>query len=215
MTRNYYFAGAALIVAVLAVTAVAYPYLPGTVPIHWDSNGNVDGWGGRWTLLTIDPGLMTAILLFFAALPWLSPRHFEVDSFRSTYLYIMVVVLAEMAYTHVLILATSLGWVVDVRRAIEGGFCLLIALLGNVLGKVRRNFFIGVRTPWTLAHAQVWHATHRFAAKTLFAGGLAGLLAVVLRAPSWLPIVMILASALAPVVYSLVFYKQLERHGGL
>ena len=80
MTRRYYMAGAALIVAVLAVTAVAYPHLPDTVPVHWDSKGNVNGWGGKWTLLTIDPGLMTGILLLFASLSWLSPRHYEVDS---------------------------------------------------------------------------------------------------------------------------------------
>jgi immunity protein, SdpI family len=100
-------------------------------------------------------------------------------------------------------------------RAITGGVCLLIALLGNVMGKVRRNFFVGVRTPWTIANERVWNATHRFAAKTFFAGGLAGLLAVLLRAPFWLPIAAILVAALVPAIYSLVFYKQLERAGEL
>jgi uncharacterized membrane protein len=87
--------------------------------------------------------------------------------------------------------------------------------MGNVLGKVRRNFFVGVRTPWTIANEQVWNATHRFAAKTFFAGGLLGLLAVIANAPFWLPLTAILIAALAPVIYSLVFYKQLERQGGL
>jgi uncharacterized membrane protein len=80
---------------------------------------------------------------------------------------------------------------------------------------VRRNFFIGVRTPWTIANEQVWNATHRFAAKTLFAGGVTGLLAVILHAPFWLPIAAIFAATLAPVIYSFVFYKQLERRSGL
>ena len=215
MTRKYYITGAALIAIVLAATAVAYPHLPNTVPTHWDAHGNVNGWSAKWTLFATVPGMMTAILLLFAALPWLSPKHFEVDSFRSTYLYIMVMILAMMAYAHALTLAASLSWMVDVGRAIEGGVCLLIALLGNVLGKVRRNFYVGIRTPWTIASEQVWNATHRFAAKTLFAGGLLGLIAVILRAPFWLPITLILIATLVPVIHSLVLYKQLERRGEL
>ena len=215
MTRNYYIAGALLIVAVLAATAVAYPHLPDTIPMHWDAHGNVNGWGAKWTLFTIDPGIMAGMLLLFAALPWLSPRHFEVDTFRSTYSYIMIIVLAMMAYVHALILAASLSVALDISRAIMGGVCLLIALLGNVLGKVRRNFYVGVRTPWTIANEQVWNATHRLAAKTFFAGGLLGLLAVLLRGPFWLPIALILTASLGPAIYSLVYYKRLERSGKL
>jgi uncharacterized membrane protein len=214
MTRTYYIIGTLLIAAVLAATAVAYPHLPDTIPMHWDAHGNVNGWGAKSTLF-IDPGIMAGILLLFVVLPWLSPKQFEMDSFRSTYLYIMVMILTLVAYVHALVLAAGLSMAIDMTRAVEGGLCLLIALLGNVLGKVRRNFYVGVRTPWTIANEQVWNATHRFAAKTLFAGGLAGLVAVILRAPFWVPIAAILLGALIPVVYSLIFYKQLERSGGL
>jgi uncharacterized membrane protein len=147
MTRNYYLIAGALIVGILGATALAYPHLPNVVPMHWDVHGNVNGWGAKWTLFVIDPGIMLAVLLLFSALPWLSPKHFEVDSFRSTYLYIMVATLAMMAYMHALILAASLSWAFDMSRAIEGGVCLLVALMGNVMGKVRRNFFVGIRPP--------------------------------------------------------------------
>jgi len=215
MTRKYYIAGLGLIAAVVVATAVVYPRLPSVVPMHWDANGNVNGWGAKWTLFLIDPGIMASILILFGGLPWLSPKKFEVDSFRSTYLYIMVAILAMMAYAHTLILAASLSVGIDVGRAIEGGVCLLIALLGNVMGKVRRNFFVGIRTPWTLASEQVWNATHRMGAKTMFVAGVVGLLAVALKAPFWIPIAAIGAGALVPAIYSLIFYKQLERQGGL
>jgi uncharacterized membrane protein len=71
---------------------------------------------------------------------------------------------------------------------------------------------MGVRTPWTLADERVWNATHRFAAKTFIAGGLAGIALAFLAQGIW-PLCAILASALAPVVYSLVYYKQLEKRG--
>ena len=219
LNQRYYLGAAVVILAVLFGTAVAYPSLPNIVPMHWDAHGTVNGWEPKWSLFLFGPGTMLVIVLMFAALPWLSPKKFEVDSFRATFLYIMIVIVAMMAYCHILLLLSALGSLasvgLDMTRAITGGVCLLIALLGNVMGKVRGNFFVGVRTPWTIANERVWNATHRFAAKTFFAGGLIGLLAVLLRAPFWLPIAAILVAALVPAIYSLVFYKQLERAGEL
>lgn len=212
---RYYLGAAAVTLAVLAATLVAYPQLPAIVPMHWDAHGQVNGWGPKWWLLLTGPGSMAVIVLVFSALPWLSPKKFELDSFRATYLYMMMMVVALLAYIHFLVLGAALGVALDMTRAIVGGTCLLLALMGNVLGKVRRNFFIGVRTPWTIANEQVWNATHRFAAKTFVAGGVIGLVAVLQRAPFWLPMTAILIAALSPVIYSLVFYKQLERQGNL
>jgi uncharacterized membrane protein len=213
--QKYYLGAAAVTVAVFAGTLVAYPRLPAVVPLHWDAHGNVNGWGPKWSLFLYGPGLIAFMVLLFSALPWLSPKKFEVDSFRATYLYIMMTLVALLAYIHLLVLGAALGVALDMSRAVVGGVCLLIALMGNVLGKVRRNFYIGVRTPWTIANEQVWNATHRFAAKTFFAGGVVGLLAVILRAPFWAPMSAILIAALSPVIYSLVFYKHLERQGNL
>ena len=215
INQRYYLAAAVVILATLAGIVVGYPKLPDVVPIHWNAHGQVNGWAPKWTLFLYGPGMMTLLVALFAALPWLSPKRFEVDSFRKTYLYIMVVMVGMIAYIYIFIVIAGLGAPIDVSRAIEGSICLLIALLGNVMGKVRRNFFVGIRTPWTIADERVWNATHRFAAKTLFAGGLLGLLAVFLRAPFWLPMAAILVAALVPAFYSLVFYKQLEHRGEL
>ncbi len=215
LNQRYYLGAVAVILATLAGTLVAYPSLPNIVPFHWDAHGQVNGWGPKWSLLVYGPGMMAFMVLVTAALPWLSPKKFEVDSFRATYLYIMIVIVATLAYIQILILLSSLGMALDIGRAIEGGVCLLITLLGNVLGKVRRNFYVGIRTPWTLASDSVWNHTHRLGAKTFFAGGLLGLLAVILRAPFWMPVIAILVAAFVPVIYSLVFYKQLERRGEL
>jgi uncharacterized membrane protein len=213
--HGYYLAAAAIIAATVIGIAVAYPQLPASVPTHWNANGQVNGWSPKWTLFLWGPGLMSLMVAVFAAIPWLSPKKFEVDSFRTTYLYIMIVIVAMIAYAHILIVVSGLGVPFDMTRAIEGCVCVLTMLLGNVLGKLRRNFFMGIRTPWTLANERVWNATHRFGAKTFFAAGLAGLVAAILRAPFWLPIAAIVAGALVPAIYSLTFYKQLERRGEL
>ncbi len=215
INQRYFLGAVAVIVATLAGTFVAYPQLPASIPMHWNAHGQVDNWGPRWAVLVYLPGIMIGTVLLFAALPWLSPKKFEVESFRPTYLYIMIVLVAMFAYIQILTLLASLGLALDVGRAIEGGVSLLIALLGNVLGKVRRNFYVGIRTPWTIANERVWNGTHRLGAKTFFIGGLLGLLAVLLRAPFWMPVVCFLAGAFIPVVYSLVYYKQLEQRGAL
>lgn len=213
MKRKYYLLGFALMAAVLAATAIAYPHLPPIVPTHWNAAGTADAYAPKWRLFVAIPAMMLAFLGLFAVLPWLSPKRFEVDAFRSTYLYIMIVLLCMMVYFHALVLWAALGRSVDMTRAIIGGVCLLFALLGNVLGKVRRNFYIGIRTPWTIANETVWNATHRLGGKLFFLCGLVGFVLALLRAPFWLVGGILAAGAAVPVIYSLVLYKKLERRG--
>jgi immunity protein, SdpI family len=211
---------AAPIVLVLAVAAgilLVYSDLPARIPIHWNARGEVDGYGARWVLFPLGPGLMAAELLVFAVLPALSPKRFDVDAFRSTYVRIMLVAVAFPAYIVAIVAGAALTGRLDVTGAILGGVSVLLIVIGNVMGKVRRNFFIGIRTPWTLASERVWYATHRLAAKSIVAtsiaslgaalwGGLAGTIV-------WLALV--LAGVTIPVVYSFVHYRALERTGGL
>jgi uncharacterized membrane protein len=156
------------------------------------------------------PGIMVGLLLLFAALPWLSPKNFQVDTFRPTYLYIMLVILGLMAYIQAMMVWAGLSSRLRVDKALMGGICLMFCLLGNVLGKVRRNFYIGIRTPWTIADERVWYATHRFGAKTFVVGGLLALLLALGDTAFWIPFSTIIVAALSPVVYSLVYYKRLE-----
>lgn len=213
MKWKYYLLGFALLAAVLAATAIAYPHLPRIVPTHWNIEGMADGYAPKWKLFVTIPAMMLAFLGLFAILPWLSPKRFEVDAFRSTYLYIMIVLLCMMVYFHALLLWAALARPVHMVRAIIGGVCLLFALLGNVLGKVRRNFYIGIRTPWTIANETVWNATHRLGGKLFFLSGLLGFVLALLRAPFWLVGGILATGAAVPVIYSLVLYKKLERRG--
>lgn len=210
---KYYLAGVLLTAATLAATVAAYPHLPDSIARHWDIHGVPNGYSPKWTMY-FGPALMAGIMLLTRILPWLSPRHYEVESFRSTYLQVMLIILGMVAYGDAVILWIGVGHRVDVVRVVLGGICLLFVLLGNLMGKLRRNFYIGVRTPWSLANERVWNATHRLAAKTFVLGGLAGLALVVMGLDVW-PVAALIAGGLIPVLYSLYFYKQLERHGEL
>jgi uncharacterized membrane protein len=211
MMRTYFLIAVLLVLASAVATLIVYPQLPSSVPTHWDIHNQVNGYSPKWTLFLFGPGFMAGMIVLFYFLPWLSPKHFEVDSFRATYLHIMLIIVAMFGYFQAVILWAGVGHAMDVGRAIVGGISLLFALLGNVLGKVRRNFYIGVRTPWALANERVWNATHRFAAKTFVIGGVIGLILTLMGFTGWPAFISLMVGALAPVVYSLVFYKQLER----
>jgi uncharacterized membrane protein len=214
MTRKVFILEMLLIAAALALAAIAFPRLPERIPTHWGLNLQPDGYSPRWSIFLVGPAAMAATMLLAWLLPWLSPRQFEVDAFRATYRQVMLMMFLVMTYIYAVMLWAGFGHPVNQGQAIVGGVCLFMALIGNVLGKVRRNFYIGIRTPWTLASERVWNATHRFAARTLVAGGLLGFAFTLLGLHQW-PIFVLLAGALAPVIYSLVYYKQLERRGEL
>ena len=160
------------------------------------------------------------MLVMFYFLPALSPRHFEVDTFRLTYLYIMDLALGLFAFMQGVMLYTVYQAIhgdnsFDIGRAFAAGIFLFFALLGNVLGKIRKNFFIGIRVPWTLASDRVWNDTHRLGAWVMVASGTVGFILTVLGVPFWIPFAILIGSILIPLVYSFVHYKALERAGQL
>lgn len=189
------------------------------IPTHFNAAGEANDWTPRERILPqwlIFPGLMAVLLGVFVLLPWLSPKGFEIDRFRETFYFLMVVVTLMLAYIQLLFVLGGVQDVeLDINRWLLGGLSLFFALLGNRLGKVQRNFWMGVRTPWTLASEAVWIQTHRLTAWLWTAGGI--VLAVVAFAglSIWVWIAGVLLMALSPVIYSLWLYKRLEKQGRL
>jgi uncharacterized membrane protein len=214
MTRKIFVFELVLIAAALAATVILYPQLPVQVPTHWGSQLSPDNYGPKWQLYLFGPGGLAAILALTWLLPWLSPRRFEMEAFKATYGLVMLLVFLLVAYIYAVMLWAACGHAVQAVRAIFCGACLFMALFGNQMGKLRRNFYVGVRTPWTLASERVWNRTHRFAGKAMVAAGLLGMLLSVAGPYLWAAAALG-AAALASVAYSLVFYKQLERRGEL
>jgi uncharacterized membrane protein len=92
---------------------------------------------------------------------------FEVQNSGATYSYLMAIPVALMGAIELFMLCMALGVRLDVARIIPALVFVMLILMGNPMGKVRRNFFIGIRTPWTLASERVWYATHRLAGKLM------------------------------------------------
>ncbi|MCX7599186.1 MAG: SdpI family protein [Armatimonadetes bacterium] len=203
----------ALTAAVLAYGLVLYPALPEKVPTHWDIHGRVDGWGHKSWALFLMPGTMALFTALLYILPWLSPRGFKVEDFREAFNLVMVLVIALFGCIGAVMVYAASHPSADVSRGIMAGPFLFFAALGPLLPRLRKNFWMGIRTPWTLASDTIWKATHRFAGKTFLATGLLGAVACALGTPPAWCLVVLLIGALLPVPYSLVLYKVLESRG--
>jgi uncharacterized membrane protein len=209
-THHAVLALAGLALAGLAYALALFPALPDQIPTHWNLAGEVDGWMPKEWAIVVMPGAVSLFIALLYLLPALSPRHFRVEAFQGTFNYVMFLTGCIMAYFHLIMLQAALHPELHSGRVLIGGLFLFLALMGNVLGKVRRNFWVGVRTPWTLASERVWIATHRLAARLLVGAGLLGALAIWAGVPPAWCFAMLMAALLAPVFHSLWLYRRLE-----
>ena len=213
--KNRYLLLCGMVVALtLAFTLAMYSKLPVTIAAHWNGAGQVNGYGPRGFVF-IFTGCMVVTMLLWTVLPWLSPKRFVVDTFEATYWQICFVMVAMLAYFQCVMVWGAYSPSMPINRAMFGGLAVFLGLLGNVMGKVRRNFWIGIRTPWTLASERVWYSTHRFAAKTMVLGAALALAGVVAGLPLALCLTVLLVGPIIPAFYSLLIYKRLERKGNL
>lgn len=195
-----------------------YDDLPEQVPIHWNIHGQPDGFVPKsdvFLTFLLLPAVMAGMLALTLVLPWLSPKSFDVERFRGVYGYIMMLATALLGFIHAVSLWGSLHPQLPLDRLLIGGLFAFFALIGNVLGKVKRNFWIGVRTPWTLASEQVWNETHRLTAWLWVGVGVAAMVALLCGVPVAVTFVALMVAALYPILHSLLLYKRLERAGKL
>jgi uncharacterized membrane protein len=222
MTRWGYLA-LVLVLVTFGIAAFAHlnaASIPGDkIPIHWGIDGQPNGWVSKddaFLAFYLLPTMLAGVVaLGMFALPWLSPRNFAVDTFRRTYDYVFFLIAALFTYLNALVLWSQFRGPGMMDRWLIAGMFLFFALIGNVLGKVKRNFWMGVRTPWTLADPIVWDRTHRVTAWLYVGVGVVGAIAAALGVHPVACFVFLMVGALSPLVYSLVLYKRLEREGKL
>jgi uncharacterized membrane protein len=195
------------------ISLVFYPRLPNPTPTHWNIDGKADGYSSPLVAVLMVPGIMLLSFLMFLVLPKLSPKHFKMESWIDVYHTIMALVMALFLVIHIVVLRAGLGHEVEMVKVLISSLLLFFAIIGNLMGKVRRNFWVGVRTPWTLANETVWNLVHRRAARLWLVGGIAGAIAVWLGLPFWAAFAWLLAISLYPVLDSYLIWRRIEGGG--
>ncbi|MBI5530213.1 MAG: SdpI family protein [Candidatus Doudnabacteria bacterium] len=138
-----------------------YQHFPATVVTHWNFNGTPDAWGSKSTNAWGIPGLLTGMYLLFTFLPQIDPRKDRYPEFLGVYrkfknlilLVLFVVMLAAGFY--------NLGYNIKIQYVVPTLVGLLLIVIGNYMGKIKPNWFMGIRTPWTMSSENVWNKTHR------------------------------------------------------
>lgn len=198
--------GLGIIAAGLVFGLIMQPKLPEKLPVHWNASGQVDRYGGQAEALYLMPAISLFLLLLLWALPQLSPKGKDIEAFRPQYDATIVALCALMTAIHVAVLLNAMRSF-DVSRVVFGAVCLLFVFIGNLLGKTTRNYWMGIRTPWTLESDAVWEKTHRMAGRWMVGTGLLGFLVGVFTPWPLVSIVLILVGALFPVIYSYFVYR--------
>lgn len=202
-----------LLILVMFLSGIAlYPRLPDQIPIHWNIEGEVDDYASRFWGVFMLPFTNLLVLLTFTFMPLLDPRKENYPKFSRSYRAIKAITVVFFAVLHFLVLAFALGYELDISRIVVVGAALLFIVMGNYLPKVKHNYFVGVRVPWTLASEKVWKKTHRFAGKLFVISGIIIFLSIfvseIIR--FWLIMICALVTSLASMVYSYLVYRQEE-----
>ena len=150
-----------LIGGTFITAAWLYADLPDNIPSHWNARGEVDryiskSWG-IFMLPLITVGTYGALWLA----PLISPRGFRMEDFRPVVALLRLAITAMLSVVSLAVMFSATNSSIDMISVMMGSTGILFMVLGNYLGKIRKNFFLGIRTPWTLASDEVWARTHR------------------------------------------------------
>jgi uncharacterized membrane protein len=196
--------------AMWAFALAVYGRLPARVPSRISFSGEVVGWMPRSTGAFLPALIGTALIALTYVVPRIDPRAANVEKFRGDWWMLVNLIVTFFAAMEVITLGYALGWPMDLGRGMLVSLGLLFVGIGNYLPRVRSNWFMGIRTPWTMDNERVWRATHRVGGRTWVAAGLAMSIAALLPA-SARAVTMGLcigAAVVIPLAYSYVAWRR-------
>ncbi|AGN01849.1 hypothetical protein L593_09520 [Salinarchaeum sp. Harcht-Bsk1] len=215
-TRTTRYVGGGLVLLGVLAGVLAWPELPATMDVHWNASGEADGTAPRAVGALLLPAVAAILLGVFDQLPRIDPLGENVADFRGYYDGFVLLLVAFLIGVHGVVLAANLGFDVPLSPVVlvaTGGF---LAYVGLLMRHAEPNWFVGVRTPWTLSSEEVWRRTHALAG-WLFA--LAGVALAVAGVLGWLldaegamttaVLGIVLVASFVPVGYSYYLYRSL------
>ena len=203
-----------ILLAGLAGALVCLPSLPDQIPIHWNTAGEIDGWGSRASAFWL-PLVGLGCNLLFALLPKIDPRRENYSKFSGAYGAFRLIF--SLFWTGMVLLTLYSAYApgaLEVGRLIPAAVGILFCVLGNYMPKFKPNYFVGIRTPWTLASENVWRRTHRLGGLLWFFGGLLYfVISLLIKPASAFPItiVVLLVIAVLPCAASYFYWRQEQK----
>ena len=204
-----------LIVVLIPFVYLAYIWnsLPETVPIHWNYKGEIDDWGNKSSLIFLTFLLPGLTYIVFTVIPFIDTKK-RIQAMGKKYDNLKFLMVLFMSALAVFIIYSVKEQSITNPSFIILAIGLLFMLLGNYMKTIKANYFIGIRTPWTLEHESVWKSTHKLAGEIWFIGGLAIVISSLTTSKDFNGVFFISVTvllALIPVVYSYLEYRKLKK----
>lgn len=185
--------------------------LPDQMASHWNINDEVDGYMSKFWGVFMLPLITLAMFALFVFVPAIDPLKANIALFREAFNLFIVLIVAFMLYIYGLSLAWNLGYSnFNMSRAMLPAIGLLFIFIGFMMRQARRNFFVGIRTPWTLSSDTVWNETHRVGAVLFMICGALAVIGGLFGGMTafWLMFAPIIASTVFLLVYSYLLYQR-------
>lgn len=202
-----------LLIIPFLIGIYVYPHFPEQVPTHWNVHGEVDGYSSREFGAFGLPAINLGMYILLLVTPYIDPKKKNYEKFSSTYRYLRYLMHIFFGALYCLTIMAALGYQIDVGLWIAAGVAILFIALGNIMGRIRHNYFVGFRLPWTLANEDVWRKTHLVGSKLMVAGGVVGLIGVLLTESTLRFIILMLALFLPMIitgVYSYLYFRKVS-----
>jgi uncharacterized membrane protein len=200
-----------LIVIATLAGLLLWNQLPEQMASHWNVNDQVDDTMPKFWGVFLMPLVTTGMLLLFLVVPSIDPLKANIAQFREAFNLFIVLIIAFMLYIHGLTLAWSIGYQnFKMSAAMLPFMGVLFIAIGFMMKKAKRNFFIGIRTPWTLSSDYVWDETHRIGATLFMASGLLTIIGSLFGGmiSFWMLFIPLIGSTIFLLVYSYVLYQR-------
>jgi len=200
-----------LIVLPVILGFLTYTQLPDQMAIHWGINGEANGTADKLSGLLIVPIISVFLLALFAFIPRIDPLKKNYASFRKYYDSFVIVMIGFLSYIQLLVLFWNLSVPFNFTRMMAFGFGAMFYYLGLPLENAKPNWFVGIRTPWTLSSNKVWDKTHKMGGKLFKSVGIVTFIgAIIFEEMLIVSVALIIAASLATVVYSYLEFKKLK-----
>jgi uncharacterized membrane protein len=186
-----------------------YPQMPEQMASHWNSQGNVDDYMSRFWGVFLMPFVFVGLALLFIAIPKIDPLKNNIKKFRKYYDGFIILFFIFMLLVYVQTILWNLGTEISPNLAFPILIGLLFFYIGILLENAKRNWFIGIRTPWTLSSEKVWNKTHKLGSKMFKISGIIVLIGFLFQKyVTYFILIPTLFVAFYLVVYSYVEYQK-------
>ena len=209
-TKTAIIVSALLIIVITLAGLLLWNSFPDQMASHWNEQDQVDGYMSKCWGVFMVPLLMAGLTLLFLAIPHIDPLKKNIADFRGVFNIFIVLFNVFMAFIHALTLAWNLGHT-GFRMGVVmlPAMGLLFIFIGLLIRKAKRNFFIGIRTPWTLSSDRVWDETHRLGSKLFIAAGVITFIGILFPDQAFiLLMVSVIAASLISVLYSYLVWRR-------